>query len=200
MSQNNVKFWNENEVSKSLLKIVKDTGIRRMPTHSEMKEFYGDYSLTNAVRRNGGTKHFADILGLPIKDCESKFGEKYESICLLKIQEDLGLRCELTKPRYPYDLIAERAVKVDVKVGKLFKAKTGSEYYTFNLEKKDQTCDIFVAYCINKKGEIEKTLIIPATVLSGKTQLAVGSKSVYDKYKDAWHFIADYANFMCECI
>ena len=110
----------------------------------------------------------------------------------------MGQNKKKTKPKYPYDILVNRNVKVDVKASRLFNNYGNSKYYTFNLEKKDQTCDIFVFYCINQNDEIERTFVIPSTVLSGKTQLAVGESSMYDKYIDQWRFISDYNKFMTE--
>ena len=135
---------------------------------------------------------------MEIKECESKFGDQLEDYCVLQIQEKLGLDGEKTKPRYPYDILVNRKVKLDVKASRIFDNYGNSKYYTFNLEKKDQTCDIFVFYCINQNNEIEKTLVIPSTVLSGKNQLSIGKSSMYDKYIDQWRFISDYNKFMTE--
>ena len=178
--------------------MIDKCGMDTMPTHSEIREFFGDNALVCAISKRNGTKYYAKLLGMEIKECESKFGDQLEDYCVLQIQEKLGLDGEKTKPRYPYDILVNRSVKVDVKVSRLFNNYGNSKYYTFNLEKKDQTCDIFVFYCINQNDEIERTFVIPSTVLSGKTQLAVGKSSMYDKYIDQWRFISDYNKFMTE--
>ena len=168
MAYSHGQKWSEEKIVEALLFMIDKCGMNTMPTHSEIKE------------------------------CESKFGDQLEDYCVLQIQEKLGLDGEKTKPRYPYDILVNRSVKVDVKVSRLFNNYGNSKYYTFNLEKKDQTCDIFVFYCINQNDEIERTFVIPSTVLSGKTQLAVGESSMYDKYIDQWRFISDYNKFMTE--
>ena len=178
--------------------MIDKSGMNTMPTHSEIKEFFGDNALVCAMSKRNGTKHYAKLLGMEIKECESKFGDQLEDYCILQIQEKLGLDGEKTKPRYPYDILVNRNVKVDVKASRLFNNYGNAKYYTFNLEKKEQTCDIFVFYCINQNNEIEKTLVIPSIVLSGKNQLAVGKSSMYDKYIDQWRFISDYNKFMTE--
>ena len=180
--------------------MVENLEMETMPTHSEMNNYFCSSSLSNAVSKHGGTKYFSKILNLPTKKCESKFGDKIEDYCSLQIQEILGLSCEKTKPRYPYDILVERSVKVDVKASRLFHNYGRSKYYSFNLEKKDQTCDVFVFYCINEENKIEKTFVIPSYVLSGKCQMAIGEKSVYDQYKGKWEYIQRYFDFISGCI
>lgn len=200
MGYSHGKKWDENEILETLKEMVQKLGMDTMPTHSEMDKYFGSASVSNAVSKHGGTKHFAKLLSLPIKQCESKFGDKVEDYCILQIQDILQLSCEKTRPRFPYDILVERSVKIDVKSSRLFENYGNTKYYSFNLEKKDQTCDVFVFYCINQKDEVEKTFIIPSYVLSGKTQIAVGVKSMYDKYKDKWEYIQKYCDFISSCI
>lgn len=196
MKQNKRFLWNDSKIIECINKVVKALELKTMPTHTEMYEVYGDYRLSNAISKHGGTKKFADLLGLPIKNCESKLGEYYEIVCANEIEDKLGYCCEKTKPRYPYDILVGNCVKVDVKAAKIYRTPTGSEFHSFNLEKNHQTCDIFVCYCLDNDLQIIKTLVIPSVVLSGNNQLSVGETSRYDKYIDAWHFVSEYYEFM----
>jgi hypothetical protein len=198
MGYSHGKQWTEKEIVETLKQMVKKLGMDTMPTRSEMDKYFGTSSVSCAVSKHGGTKYFAQLLSLPTKQCESKFGDLLEDFCVLQIQEKLGLDGEKTRPRYPYDILVNRNVKVDVKVSRLFNNYGNAKYHTFNMEKKEQTCDVFVFYCINQNDEIEKTLIIPASVISGKKQLSIGKSSMYDKYIDQWRFISDYNKFMTE--
>ena len=198
MAYSHGQKWSEEKIVDALRFMIEKCGMDTMPTHSEIQNFFGNSALNCAMSNRGGTKYFAKLLGMEIKQCESKFGDQLEDYCVLQIQEKLGLDGEKTKPRYPYDILVNRNVKVDVKASRIFNNYGNAKYYTFNLEKKEQTCDIFVFYCINQNNEIEKTLVIPSTVLSGKNQLAVGKSSMYDKYIDQWRFISDYNKFMTE--
>lgn len=180
--------WDENKIKNSLLFMVKKTKRARMPTHSEMIEFYGDNRLANAVRRHGGTNYWAEKLGLEAKDCESKTGADYESVFCDQVFTETGLEPQRTKPRYPYDVLVGNSVKVDVKIG--VRVGASSKYFSFNLEKSEQTCDVFAVYCLNDDYEQEKVYIIPASVLSGKTQLSFGLKdSKYNIYENRWDII-----------
>lgn len=186
--------WTEQKICDAVMEIAGTSGV--MPTHSLMNEVTGNCALSVAMTKRGGTKYFAELLGLKTVQCESKYGEEYEFLCVEQIEQKLGFLSEKMKIRYPYDILVAEAVKIDVKASRLVKTKSGSKYFTFNLEKKAQTCDIFVAYCVDKGG-IAKTYIIPAYVLYGMSQLSVGvHKSEYDKYLNQWHFISDYVDFI----
>lgn len=198
MAYSHGQKWSEEKIVEALRFMIDKCGMNTMPTHSEIRDFFGDNALVCAMSKRNGTKYYAKLLGMEIKECESKFGDQLEDFCVFQIQEKLGLDGEKTKPRYPYDILVNRNVKVDVKASRIFNNYGNAKYYTFNLKKKEQTCDIFVFYCINQNNEIEKTLVIPSTVLSGKNQLAVGKSSMYDKYIDQWRFISDYNKFMTE--
>lgn len=192
--------WTEEKIINALSKMVKETKQKTMPTHTEIFAFYGDFKLTNAIRRHGGTKYYANLLGLEIKRCESQFGEIYEDKFISELYKQLGLTGMKTLPRYPYDVLVENAVKIDVKVSKPVQTRN-SAYYSCNLEKKQQTCDIFVFYCIDAENEDAKMYIVPSSVLSGKTQFSVGiHTSVYDNYLCRWDIISDYVEFMKGCI
>jgi hypothetical protein len=185
--------WNEKLIEKTLIGIVEKNKLKTFPTHKQMNEITGSMALTNAVSRHGGTRYWANKLGLEIKPCESKLGEDYEFKCMEFIKH-LGYRCEKMPVRYPYDLLVENNIKVDVKCGNLYKGAAG-EYYTFNLEKKKPTCDLFVCFCLNN-DRVEKVFVIPSCELSGKTQLSVGKiKSTYDKYIEEWDYLHLYDVF-----
>lgn len=188
--------WNDQRIIDGLRFMIAKKKMDTMPTHSEIKDFFGDNRLTCAMSKRGGSKYYAKILGVEIKPCESKFGDDFETLCANEIEETLGLDAEKTVPRFPYDILVSRKVKVDVKVSRLFDNYGKAKYHTFNLEKKMQTCDIFVFYCVNNEEKVERTLVIPSAVLSGKKQLSIGKQSVYNKYENQWHFISDYKDFM----
>ena len=189
--------WTEDKIIIALTEMVEATKQKTMPTHSEIKKFYGNCKLTNAMRRHGGTKHYANLLGLEIKECESQFGEIYEDLFISELQARLNFKGEKTVARYPYDVLVEGAVKIDVKASKPYKYKN-TRWYSCNLEKRHQTCDIFVIYCIGE--EETKLYIIPSAVMSGKTQFSIGiQQSMYDGYLNRWDIISDYVAFMKGC-
>lgn len=185
--------WNADLIEKGIKDVMRKAQINCFPTHSLIKEVTGSYALSNAIRRHGGTRYWAEKLNLEIKSCESKFGEEYELDCQRRLK-NYGYRCEKMPVRYPYDLLVENSIKVDVKCGNLYQGKHGT-FYTFNLEKAKPTCDLFVCYCL-ENDEIKKVYVIPSSVLSGTTQLSIGRHiSKYDPYIDKWNYFQKYADF-----
>lgn len=185
--------WTDEKIKDAILEVMKKADIQTMPTHSQIMEVTQNNSLCCAISKHGGTVYWAEKLGLEIKKSESKYGYKYEQHCK-EILISKGFECEKMQERYPYDLTANRNIKIDVKAGNLYSCKHGC-FYTFNLEKRNPTCDIFVCFCIDGE-EIVKTYVIPSCVLQGIKQLTVGQKnSKYDKYKDNWSVLERYDEF-----
>lgn len=188
--------WSDELICTELKEVMRILGINTMPTHSQMDEVFGSEALTNAVVHHGGTMRFAKLIGAEIKECESKFGDKYENLCAKEISDRYGFVVEKMKPRYPYDLLVDGSVKVDSKVSKLYvNNKKKISFYTFNLEKKNPTCDVFVCYCINNNDQIVKTIIIPSSAVTGQTQLSTGVSGRWDKYINNWDLIQRLAEF-----
>ena len=112
----------------------------------------------------------------------------------MNLLHDMGFDCEFTKIRYPYEILADNNIKIDVKVGNLYCSNQGS-FHTFNLEKKHPTCDLYICFCLNDDN-IDKIYVIPSCVLSGKKQLSIGEhKSKYDRYIKAWKYLNIYKSF-----
>lgn len=194
MGYSHGKLWTDETIEKGIKEVMVDFNISTMPTLSMIKEYRGNYSLSNAIAKHGGSNYWAKKLELELKGCETFIGQEFEEYCSLFIQESLGLDVNLTPTKYPYDILANNNIKIDVKVSRMYNKSFKS--YTFNLEKKFPTCDIFVAYCIDDDKRIVKTYVIPSSVLSGKTQLSVGViKSKYDKYLDGWELLNKYNKF-----
>jgi hypothetical protein len=189
------KRWSEEIIIEEVSKFVKENKMDTFPTHTEIKSCVGMEGLAAAISKHGGTKYFSEKMNLKIKECESKFGEEYELLTIKKIEELFDYRCRKTKPRYPYDIIVNDNIKIDVKVSRQFLTNCNSWQNSFNLEKIDPTCDIFVFYCLDNDGNYLKTVILPSCCVSGKNQIGIGKKSKYDDYIDAWNIISDYNKF-----
>lgn len=182
------KQWNEELIKEAVFEVVTKLELDRMPTRKEMDEYFGNAGLSGKVSKSGGFYHYANIFGLSIKSTESAFGIKYEHI-VKDMLVSLGNDAELTTTKFPYDILVNKRVKVDVKVGRIVKTRD-CDYYTFNLEKKNQTCDIYAVVALDRADEIKKMYVIPASVMSGKSQLSIGiTNSKYDKYIDRWDLI-----------
>lgn len=87
-----------------------------------------------------GWYDLADQLGLPIKESETYFGKRQETVA----QEQLitmGYEVRRMPQNFPYDLLVNDCLKVDVKASQLYRGPHGN-FYTFNTEKPFCTCDI----------------------------------------------------------
>lgn len=188
--------WKDGDVEKDILKMVKSLNLDRFPTKKEMIDFYGNGSLASKISRTGGSKYYASLLNLKIKDCESEFGGFYEDYTIDNIREHTGLSSVQMDVKYPYDILTDGNIKVDVKSSKkLYKQAQAMPYFTFNLEKKNPTCDIFVFYCLDDELFIDKTIIVPSCLIAGKTQVGMGGLSKWDAYSDRWDYFKMYSDF-----
>ena len=187
--------WTEDIIRQNLDTIIAKFNLKTFPSATQLKNLNGNWALSNAICKNGGVRYWAEKTNLPLRKCETFFGEEYEKECFDKLVS-LGYEVEHMSTGYPYDLTANKHIKIDVKVGRLYTGTRVGSFYTFNLEKKNPTCDVFVCYCLNKQYEIEKVYIIPSKIMHGKKQLSVGQiESMYDTYKDNWNILKTYDEF-----
>ena len=187
--------WNDELIEKKILEVVHELNIDHFPTHSEIIMVLGNKGLAAKISKYKGSVYWAEKLGLPLKYSETSFGNKFEIIAISDIFENTGLHSVQTSSRHPYDILVNNSVKIDVKVSKEFASNNCSKYYSFNLEKREPTCDIFVLYCLNDNESCNKTLIIPSCALMGQTQVGVGRKSKWDFYTNKWDYIRQYNDF-----
>lgn len=188
------KKWTLETVENEILEVVKFLGIDRMPSRNEVESYSGDTTLSNAISRTGGFYAWAEKLGLEVKESETELGIDLENrIC--DFMKATGFKdCEKTSVKFPYDLLVYGCVKIDVKAARKTKVRT-SDAYTFRLAKTKPTCDIYVAACLNDEKEIERIYVIPAHIMTGKKQLAIGAKhSIYDCYAERWDIVQEFAD------
>lgn len=181
--------WSEQKIKEEIYKVMNVLDIKRMPSKSEIEKITGDSKLTNAIRRNGGFYNTANRLGLEIKESETKLGTKGEYY-IKELLEKKGYKVEKMGVKHPYDLLINSNVKIDVKTAKIYRDPRGTEFYTFNLEKKNPTCDIYILLKLEEK----KIYIIPSKFVK-QTQISMGAKSKYDKYENQWDYIESYDSF-----
>ena len=185
------KIWTEQLIAEKIMWAKIAMRIGRMPSKSELEHFYGDTGLTNKIAKTGGFYHWAEKLGLEIKDSETLQGYTVETE-VKSLLESIGFQCELTGVRHPYDILVDGCVKIDVKSARRSKVH-GSDVYSFGLAKRQPTCDIYIAVCLNDNQIIEKFYVIPAHVMAGKTQLCIGvHQSKYDSFIDRWDIVKSY--------
>lgn len=189
------KAWNKSLVIEGVESVMNGLGIDSMPTEKMVKEFTNSCALNVAISRYGGGRiKLSKEMGIECKGVETMLGVEYEELAGEYIVNSKGMEIIQMGAKYPYDILVNGNIKVDVKVSRLSNANGG--YYTFNLGKVYPTCDIFVCYCIDDDNNIIKTYVIPSCVMSGKTQLSVGRiASMYDIYLDKWDILNTYDKF-----
>nr|DAM15187.1 MAG TPA: putative endonuclease [Caudoviricetes sp.] len=188
MNQEEKTHWTQDKILLYVKACMSATGLTRMPSRSELSEYYGNDKLTNAIRRfPGGYYKIAEILNVEMKESETQFG-KYGEDLATKLLEEHGFAVERMSTRYAYDLYVNGSVKVDVKTARLSKTSGTAFYYSFNLEKRFPTCDIYFLIARNEDGE--SIYIVPASI--NQTQIGIGEKKTkYIKYQDRYDIIAD---------
>lgn len=188
MGYSHGNYWTEEKIKSAVFEVVEKLKLDRMPSKPEIEKYYGDYALTGKLKDSGGMYHYAKLYGLPIKESDTYFGIQYEQLAN-DILTKKGYDAELTSVLFPYDILVNKRVKIDVKVGRTLNSGN-INYYKFRFGKAKQTCDVYVAIALNTDESINKIYIIPASAVSGKTQLTIGYKtSKYDRYIDRWDYI-----------
>lgn len=181
-------LWTEEKVISGIYGVMKFHGIKRMPSRTEIEKCTCDSGLTGRISKTGGFYAWAEKLGLEIKQCETKLGVDNEIAVCEKLKA-LGYEAELTSVKSPYDILVNGRTKIDVKCGKAVNYGNGL-FFTYNLEKKQPTCDLYAAVRLNENGEVLSTYIIPASIMNGKSQLSMGcGESKYDKYAERWDLV-----------
>ena len=188
------KKWSHSEIKDEIYKVMKCLNINRMPTSVECNRVTGNSRLSSVINRRGGFNWMSNNMGLEQSKCETRLGRDTE-IKIKEMLESKGYKVKQMCVKHPYDLLVDENVKIDVKASHKYKSQTGWSSYSFNLEKSNPTCDIYVVVCIDEEGSFEKILVIPSKMLR-QTQLCItGGNSKYDIYKNRWDYIEQYSNF-----
>lgn len=189
----NVK-WTPEKMKQGVLDVVNGLGLKRMPSRNEVVKFYGNNELACAVTRKIGWYKLAQELQLPVKDSETYFGKKQEQL----VHEEIisrGHESRRMPQNFPYDLLVDDCVKIDVKASRLYHGANGN-FYSFNLEKPFCTCDLYILRLLEEDGGVSKTLVVPSKDVPTNTQISVGeNKSRYFRYADKWDYVDEYSAF-----
>lgn len=82
MNQEEKTHWTQDKILLYVKACMSATGLTRMPSRSELSEYYGNDKLTNAIRRfPGGYYKIAEILNVEMKESETQFGKYGEGPC-----------------------------------------------------------------------------------------------------------------------
>lgn len=184
----------EKEIIESIYEVMNKLDIDRMPSCSEIKEYYGNEILTNKIKRTKGSFGWANYLKLNTKESETKLAIKYQDICY-DFLTNKGYHVEKMPQNYTYDLLINNNIKIDVKSASAYFLGS-SRCHSFGINKKNPTCDLYILYALSEDSDIiERIFIIPSKYLHVVT-MSIGSTSFkYDKFLNNWEAIAAYDNF-----
>lgn len=186
--------WTDDLIKEKVLEVVDALELKRMPSRKECATYFQDESLANAISKRTGWYELAGQLGLSIKESETYFGKKQEVVAQERLIS-MGYEVRRMPQNFPYDLLVNDSLKVDVKASNLYSGANGS-FYSFNLEKPFCTCDIYMLYLLNNDKTEKDVLIVPSVFVATNTQISVGEKtSKYYKYSQRWDYIASYSEF-----
>ncbi len=186
--------WTEELIKQKVLEVKEGLQLDRMPSRKECEEWFHDCALANAITKRMGWYALARDMGLAIKDSETWFGKAYEAIAQEMLQSR-GFEVSRMSQNFPYDLLVDNCVKVDVKASKLYRGKNG-DFYTYNLEKKYATCDFYILFQVADDNTIMRVMVVPSKQVVAQTQISVGvEKSKYHKYTDRWDLLYNAVHF-----
>lgn len=188
--------WTDDLVREKILYAAELLKIDRLPTQQELINVYGNTALTNQITKRGGMQHWANKLNLRRKDCSSERSRVYEALFIKQVKEKAGLESQQMKDGFPYDVLTNKSIKVEVKMGHLSVNQNGTIFNTFNIRKENPTCDLYVFYCLDNHDRIVKVLIVPAAAIAGKKQVSVSlAQSKWDSYEGQWVYFLNFAEF-----
>lgn len=184
--------WTEDKLRDELLKCIDLLMLDRMPTAEELKSI-GRNDVHVKVSRTKKYSGWAKELGLQLKSCETRVGQEWEGQLASFIALIGPHRVERMSTKYPYDLLIDGCVKVDVKTAKPH-YKFGYRVQTFGINKTEPTCDIYILVALDENGKMEKMYVIPSHLMKMKT-FHLRSESTWDAYIGRWDFIRKYSDF-----
>lgn len=180
--------WTDELIKQKVLEVIDALKLDRMPSRKECENYFHSTGLTNAISRRCGWYNLAKELGVEIKESETYFGKTYEARATEMLQA-MGFEVRRMSQNFPYDLLIDDCVKVDVKASRLYKGKQGN-FYSFSLEKPFATCDFFILLAIGDDDSIERRMIVPSNQVIANNHISVGEhKSKYYQFTDRFDLI-----------
>lgn len=114
MNREEKTHWTQDKILLYVKACMSGTGLTRMPSRSELSEYYGNDKLTNAIRRfPGGYYKIAEILNIEMKESETQFG-KYGEDLATKLLEEHGFAVERMSTRCKSQKDASKETGVSV--------------------------------------------------------------------------------------
>ena len=185
--------WNHELIVQGVQEVVNGLRLDRMPTAKECATFFGNECLSQAIAKHSSYYQIANELGLPVKKGNTTLGKSYEHKATEKLIT-LGYIVEQMPQNYPYDLLINDRVKIDVKASRLYRSKNGA-FYSYGIDKPYATCDLYILYALSPENTVVR--VIPAIDVIKNKQISIGSESsMYDKYIDRYDLIGLYNDFL----
>jgi hypothetical protein len=185
--------WTSELLKEELIKSIKVLGIDRMPTGQELKSI-GRNDLHCKISRTKKYSGWAEELGLGLKSgSTTREGQEHEKK-VMHLLEGLGYEVEQMAHKFPYDLLVNGCVKIDVKMANAYLLRGESRVHTFGINKEKPTSDILICLANDEEGNVERMFIIPSHHVQMK-MLNVGANSKYNKYVDKFEYIKQYSDF-----
>lgn len=194
MGYSHGKKWTQDSISKAVHDVMKALEIDRMPSNKECNRVLGDSSLSNAIAKRGGFYALARELNIPIKNSETSLGKRMEAL-VCEMLKSRGFNPVQMSVKFPYDIFVD-GIKIDVKASHLYRGEIGN-FYSFNLEKKYATCDIYILITLTEDNEVKDVFVVPSKFVMQNNQISVGEvQSKYNRFKDRWDYITSLSSYL----
>jgi hypothetical protein len=186
--------WTDELVKQKVLEVIEAMKLDRMPSRKECENYFHGTGLTNVISRRYGWYNLAKELGFDIKESETRFGKTYEARATEMLQ-GMGFEVRRMSQNFPYDLLVDDCVKIDVKASRLYRGKQGN-FYSFNLEKSFATCDFFLLLAVSDEDTIERKMVVPSSCVIANNQISIGEhKSKYYQFTDRFDLVENAVAF-----
>lgn len=174
--------WSLEKIERMILANLVD---ERMPTVSELTSV-GLSSLSSAIVRTGGFKHWQNKLRLDNKQSETHIGQEWEDWALIHLS-DHDMKVESQSTRHPFDLLVNTIVRIDVKVAHFTSYKTNhgkAAGYVFHIHKShSHDCDLYMLICLSDVDKPQAVYYIPAAS-APKTTITITPNGKYTVFRD----------------
>lgn len=186
--------WTNQMIRDGIMEVVDALKLDRMPSRKECEEYFHNTSLTNVVSRRHGWYALAKEMGLEIKESETGFGKIFEKKACEMLRAQ-GFEVRRMSQNFPYDLLVDDCLKIDVKASRLYRGEEGN-FYTFNLEKPYATCDFYLLLTVNDDDTINRRMVVPSYHVISNSQISIGEhKSKYHQFTDRFDLLENATEF-----
>ena len=189
-----INFWNETEIEKAIKTFINtDADANLKFPSAKLLRSKKRTDLENAITRSGGFVYWRKKMGYDEQNISSVIGWNGEEI-IKRILISMGYKVEKQTTTSFYDFVVNDCVRVECKFSNVYRGQTG-EYFSFNLERKEKDCDIFIVVC-KYKNSLLKILVIPHIKVFNQRQISVGlENSKWDCYENKFDYIDKYEKF-----